>query len=218
MKSKYIFFVILMVLSCDDIIEQDISKQSVRLRAPSNGYDGNQGDLTFWWDEVDGASKYRLTVASPLIDSAEILVLDTVITKTQFTASIPSGKLQWCVMAMNGYYTTKYFCNLMTLDSIAIDEKDISDKKIVLQSPSDKLKTDEEDQILWWEKLDGAIKYHLIVASPDVSNVIKLVADTIITNNTFNVTLPVGKSQWCVKGKNGTYETTYTCRTIEITE
>jgi hypothetical protein len=219
MKTKQILFIaILLIMSCDDIIEQDISDKTLLLRAPTDGYQTNMGDLTFWWNEVEGASKYRLTIASPYVDTADVIVLDTVIASTSFKTSIPAGEMQWCVKALNGYYETAYACHTLVTDSVVVDETDISAEKIVLQSPSDKYSTTETDQILWWQKLDGATKYHLIIASPDVANANVLIADTVITKNTFEVTLPVGKSQWCVKGQNGTYETTYTCRSIEITE
>jgi hypothetical protein len=219
MKIRYLFYVaIMVVISCDDIIEKDIADDTMVLHAPSNGYKGHQGKHTFWWDEVNGASKYRLTIASPYVDSADFVVLDTIITKNKFEATMPAGNIQWCVKAMNGYYETKYGCNSIVLDSVLVEETDISADKIVLQSPSDKHTTNLTDQIFWWEKLDGVTQYHLIVASPDVSNATTIIADTVITKNTFEMTMPVGKAQWCVQGENTQYKTTYTCRSLEITE
>jgi hypothetical protein len=220
MRNRHLYFciMIMFMISCDDIFEKDISGNTVVLRAPADGYHTNMGDLTFSWNEVEGALGYQLTIASPYVDSADVVVMDTVITKTTFKTSIPSGNLQWCVKALNGYYGTASSCHSIISDSVFIDETNISTKKIVLQSPSDKYSTTETDQVLWWEKLDGATKYHVIIASPDVVNATVLIADTVITKNTFEISLPVGKSQWCVKGQNGTYETTYTCRSIEITK
>jgi hypothetical protein len=220
MKNRYLYFcvVIVSMISCDDIFEKDISGEAVVLRAPADSYRTNMGDVTFSWYGIEGASGYQLTIASPYVDSADVIVLDTVITKTVFKTSIPSGNFQWCVTALNGYYQTTSACHTIVADSTVIEDTNISTEKIVLQSPSDKFSTTETDQILWWEKLDGATQYHVIIASPDVANASVLIADTVITKNTFEISLPVGKSQWCVKGENGTYETAYTCRSIEITK
>ncbi|MDP4209203.1 MAG: hypothetical protein Q8928_10355 [Bacteroidota bacterium] len=97
-----------------------------------------------------------------------------------------------------------------------IFEKDLSGKKIVLLAPSDSLKTELTTTTFWWEKLDGALSYNLQVVSPSFNHVEKILADTTVTVNKFTLTLYPGKFEWRIKALNGSSQTAYFLRSMEV--
>jgi hypothetical protein len=108
------------------------------------------------------------------------------------------------------------FSLLMAFACDDILEKDISDKAITLHTPPDELSTPETDQLFWWEALDGATSYQVLIASPDFQNPTALLLDSTVTNDKLSIVLPVGDYEWCIRGKNSAYETAYACRKLYI--
>jgi hypothetical protein len=100
----------------------------------------------------------------------------------------------------------------------AILEQDISNKEIVVKTPSDELITRETQHIFWWNCLKGASAYEVMIVSPDMENPIMLVLDSVVTVNRLQYTLPVGDYEWCVRGSNSGYSTEYFCRTLTVIE
>ena len=68
MKNIYIscfFLFAFLITSCTDFVEKDISKKTVAILAPPDGYVTYSVTLTFWWQEIDGAENYSLQVVRP---------------------------------------------------------------------------------------------------------------------------------------------------------
>ena len=108
-----------------------------------------------------------------------------------------------------------FFLMLIACDDIL--ETDITKDKIVLRTPSDELSTTETELLFWWESLDGASSYQVLITAPDFENPTALLLDSTVTADRLVLTLPVGDCEWCVRGKNSAYETAYTCRKLHIT-
>lgn len=115
MNRLLIFFMILLAFSCDDIFETDISDDMVVLRTPSEGYATSSQSITFWWDSLEGADEYELQVVSPDMATANVLVIDTVIVKTQFAMTLTTGQYEWCVKGMNNGYETALACRSLEI-------------------------------------------------------------------------------------------------------
>lgn len=96
-------------------------------------------------------------------------------------------------------------------------ETNIRDKQIVMHTPADSASVLAGNITFWWEKLSGARSYQLLIVSPDNLNPTTLVLDSVIATNQFSIELSEGKYQWCVKGINDGYQTTLSCRSLEIT-
>ena len=111
-KLHKLIFLLLLAVSCDDILVHDLSKDTVTPRTPAEGYEGTRDQaVIFWWEELDGATEYELVVASPDITNPQVLALDTVLTKTQISiTTIPVGTYQWCVRGINSNYKTDFAC------------------------------------------------------------------------------------------------------------
>jgi hypothetical protein len=97
-----------------------------------------------------------------------------------------------------------------------IIEKDITKKELVLIAPGDNLRTSIASQTFWWEELAGARTYNLQIVSPSFESVETVLADTVLTKNKFLINLYPGKFEWRLKAQNGSYESAYILRSIEI--
>ena len=109
------FLFLLFFLSCEDIIERDITGDEVVLKTPSAGYATSIQEQIFWWDEIVGATHYELMIVSPDILAPDILLLDTVIIKNQFTWELDTGRYEWCVKGLNSSYETENSCRLLEI-------------------------------------------------------------------------------------------------------
>jgi hypothetical protein len=113
-KGKYLVGALLlaaMVQGCAEALEKDLSKQTVRLVAPSDGIVApDSSAMTFAWDSLDGASRYTVQVVSPSFDSTVGLYADTTVKGFFFT--LPQltvrGRYQWRVMGSNTTSSSAY--------------------------------------------------------------------------------------------------------------
>ena len=108
--------VLCFVISCDDITEKDIRDDVVVLMTPAADLVSADGDVTFWWNHLEGATEYELTIASPDFDNPQELVLDTIIVKNQFTMTLESRKYEWCVTPINSAYVATANCRLLEIE------------------------------------------------------------------------------------------------------
>jgi hypothetical protein len=95
-------------------------------------------------------------------------------------------------------------------------EKDISKKELVLIAPGEDIRTAVATQTFWWEDLAGALTYNLQIVSPSFDYVERVIADTIVVKNKFSINLFPGRFEWRIKAQNGSYETSFVVRTLEI--
>jgi hypothetical protein len=110
-RVLYGLAIIVLLQGCAEVLEKDLSKEKVQLVAPSNGISAPDSvALTFAWDSLDGASQYRLQIASPSFDSIVQLIADTPV--AGMFLSLPAfsiaGKYQWRVMASNTSSSSPY--------------------------------------------------------------------------------------------------------------
>src|ERR1044072_7096752 len=129
-----LIFTVALLVSCDDVLEKDIADETVSLRTPVDGYETTTQNVSFWWEPVEGATSYELTIASPDLEHAAIIVLDSVITAKQLSTKLEEGAYQWCVKAINGGYETAYSCHSITIADVI--EKDITTETVLLRGPS----------------------------------------------------------------------------------
>jgi hypothetical protein len=117
--SKYCFFVSAFLLftlsSCEDITVDSLSGQKINIIAPLDSLTTSNSSNTFVWENVQGAEKYEFQVASPKFDSVVRFVLDSTFTKNSISYSLPSGKYQWRIKAINSGSQTSYFTRTITI-------------------------------------------------------------------------------------------------------
>lgn len=109
-----------------------------------------------------------------------------------------------------------FFTALSLLSCEAIFVENISDKKINVVSPADKIELSEAKVVFAWNEIADTDVYRLRVATPDFKNATKIVLDTTITKSMFTKELTTGSYEWSIIGKNSDYETLETVSSFVI--
>ncbi|MFD2916849.1 hypothetical protein [Psychroserpens luteus] len=119
MKRTFLIVLLVFLLSsCDDIIEvENISENVITVLAPTNNSVLTQGDIIFSWNDVQDATQYRLQLATPSFENASQILLDSIVTITNFSKSLELGNYEWRVRAENSEYQTIY-----TTQNFAVEE------------------------------------------------------------------------------------------------
>lgn len=112
---KSMGIVILLLTGCSDIFEKNISEKRVDLVAPADQAETFHPVLTFAWEEVEGATDYRLIVVSPSFEEAQLYVLDTLIAGHQFSRQLQPGRYEWKVRPENSAYQGLYTSRVVTV-------------------------------------------------------------------------------------------------------
>ena len=114
MKRFFILPLLLLACGACDILEEDISKDPVRVIAPTD-------TVKFRWQGVEYATGYEFTLVSPSFEYADRLVADTVIYADSlsrsygFDATLCAGRYQWRVTAFNSGYNAVGEINTLTV-------------------------------------------------------------------------------------------------------
>ncbi len=97
-------------------------------------------------------------------------------------------------------------------------EEDLDGYGLVLLTPPDAYSTSANVVVLRWETVPRAEGYRVQVATPDFQNPVLLLHDSLVTSNTFSLSLSPGTYRWRVRGENPNSHTSYYERTLTITE
>lgn len=95
-------------------------------------------------------------------------------------------------------------------------EQDISAKKVTVIAPGNNVQLTDFDVSFFWENNADVISYRLQVATPNFTSPHKVLLDTLITNNTFDVTLTENDYQWRVRAENSAYQGVYTSQFFSV--
>lgn len=182
--NKFFFPILLLAIfsSCDDILEEDISNDMVATISPAAGEEIYSNVISFKWKELDGADKYRLQVLA----GGESVVLDSLVSSTNFTYSLSPGTYQWRVRGENFAYKTDYtFPQEFTL----IETDDLTNQQVLLIGPQSGTYTNQPTLTFSWTPLTAAQYYDFELVNVTNGN-ITVHQETDITTTYF--TLPSG--------------------------
>jgi threonine aldolase len=101
-------WLLLILFSCSQTLERPLENDKVELIAPANNVTTTFRSNTYVWEELEGATKYRLQIASPRFDSIVRFITDTTVSKTNLTLTLDSGRYEWRVKALNNSSSSKY--------------------------------------------------------------------------------------------------------------
>lgn len=90
--------------SCKEIIAKNISSDVPVLIVPSVNDTVQFNPVQFKWEEVDGATRYRLQVVTPGFTNISYFTLDTIVTGTAFYAALDSAGYELKLTALNAGY------------------------------------------------------------------------------------------------------------------
>jgi predicted secreted protein len=219
-KIYNILFVglLMLMISCGDIIDADLSKDKIELVAPGDSIITTSSEIKFLWEANEEAVNYSFQLVSPSFDKVEELVLDVLLDDNNTEKTLPEGKYSWRVKANNSSTKTRYASRYFEII------KDLSREDIEVLSPADDLVISiandavisSADIIFQWSLISGARDYRLEIASPSFSQSEKILLDTILVEERVSKTLGIGKYEWRIKARNAKTESKYIYRRIEI--
>jgi hypothetical protein len=195
--------------SCGIIDEKDISKNKIMLYAPKNELRSKLYTINYWWEELPGASKYRLQIVltdTSFRDSMG-LVLDTLSTKTQFKKTMAPGCYLWSVTGVNGAYKTLR----SDIWKLKVDSTSIAGQELTITTPgADTLYTKNPALSISWSELIGAKEY---VVQLDTSG--SIVLDKSVADLNYKYTFTANQVYTLgIYAKNGLQKSNTTRRTI----
>mgnify|MGYP003604328095 CR=1 FL=1 len=187
--------------SCDDILEEDISNDTIQVISPIKDAKIESNVVNFKWNSIKGADKYRIQVFEP----NQVLILDSLITKTNITLPLKAGSYIWRVRGENYAYESIYSfpSNFST-----IIPDDLTNQQVILSSPENDKFLNYINVSLNWKALEKATSYSVIVLNTATSQEIYSKTDLTSTSVTLDLaSLADGTYEWRLKAKNTSSET-----------
>jgi len=158
-------FLSVLIVSCSEFIEKDVSDQKVFLIAPSDSLESSRYNQTFSWEAVEGAQTYRLQIAAGSFDSISYMVEDTLIKTTKMGLVLEPGKYQWRVRAQNSGSSSLYSTN-----TLIIHESSLVNQQVQLKAPGIDFVTNQKDVTFSWYGIFGAQVYRLQIDTNNFAN------------------------------------------------
>jgi hypothetical protein len=202
---------VILNFSCDDILEKDISNDTIQVISPANDTKIESNIVNFAWNSTKGVDKYRIQI----FESNQVLVLDSLTTKTNITLPLKAGNYIWRVRGENYAYESIYSfpSNFST-----IIPDDLTNQQVILSSPENDKFVNFINISLNWVALDNATNYSVKIVNTATNQEIfskDSISDTYITLDVPN--LADGNYEWRVKAKNTDTETKqYSSRKFNI--
>lgn len=112
MSRKYInklllLFISLSLFGCKDFIEKNISKETPVLILPANQDTIPVNPVHIKWEELEGATKYRIEIVSPTFANIQSYPLDSIVSGTNFFFGLDSAQYEIRITGLNAGYGSK---------------------------------------------------------------------------------------------------------------
>ncbi|MCW3071750.1 MAG: hypothetical protein JWO44_1640 [Bacteroidetes bacterium] len=211
-KTAFLLSAVLAVilLSCEDFIEKDLGKKSLTVNSPADNAVSLTFNVTFWWDELKGASKYQLQVVRPSFAAMQEFVVDTSVSGDRVVLTLSPGTYQWRIRAKNSSSATEYITRILTIDSTL----NLSGQPLSLFSPADDSWTNHLLTNFSWQTLPNTDYYVLQLLLNGALLHTQSYAAPVTTGS---YTFPAeGTYEWRVFAQNGSSNSSYYTRTITI--
>lgn len=213
MKKKLYILLIgtLSLLSCEEgglLIEKDISADLVVLLAPGENAQIASNSIRFDWQALEDANSYELQVVTPNFDNPQQFVVNEILDSlTSFESILNENAYEWRIRAKNSNYETAYASAAFEVIPVI----DFSDNTVVLLTPENNIITNQANQQMSWEIVEGATLYRVQFLENEV-----VVFEESTTETALLSTLPEGDLEWQVRAENGSENTAYSKRTILV--
>ncbi len=205
--------------SCKEIIAEDITGDTPELIVPTVNDTVQSNPVLFKWEPLEGASKYRLQVASPGFANISQYALDTTVTVTEFSFALDSNEYELKLTALNGGYTSQTLGPVKFWVGVSPSG---GGNSVVLSSPEDGAYVNGEFDQFSWNPLTGTSSYEFSLrkgTSFETGQIIHfqngISTSTLTLPSTVNLT--EGTYHWGVKAYlSGGVETIYTKRALLV--
>ena len=185
----------LMLVSCTDLLEPDLSNDLVVLNTPLDNDSLQSFTVNFWWDELEGVQEYRLQIVEGDFDLPIALSLDTIISNNVFDFVFTPGRYSWRIKGMNNSTETKFTSRDFTI----LPNQDLNQEQIILNLPQDNSFLNSSNVNLSWFLNSKADDYLV-----DVKENGSLILPTfVVAIDNQDVSLIEGIYSWTVQGRLG---------------
>lgn len=189
------------MFSCEDILEEDISDDIVQIISPTKDGVIESNVVNFKWNNLKGADKYRIQI----YEYDQVLILDSLTTKTSLTLPLAAGNYIWRVRAENYAYQSTYSFPSNFATNIP---DDLTNQQVILLTPDSDKYMNYITVSLNWESLDKATSYSVKVINTVTGREAFSQNDLTDTNITIDLPEPAdGNYEWRIKAKNTESET-----------
>jgi len=195
---------VLLFSSCNAIFEKDITDKDLTLVLPVNGQVYSTNQVNFKWEELEGATDYRIEIVSPNYANIQSFILDTLVSGDTYSYILSPGNYEFQIRAENSAYKSNFVGPFsITIDSVS----DLSNQLVQLLLPQSDFYTNSTSINCSWQNLYAADKYEFQLRSGlDFNNsnsTSHIMTDIYSTNYTIpsNV-LQEGKFSWGIKAHN----------------
>ncbi|MAY21695.1 MAG: hypothetical protein CMC74_02845 [Flavobacteriaceae bacterium] len=199
-------------VSCEDILEEDISGDFVNTIFPKEGDTVEGNTVQFLWNSLEGAESYTLQVYSNTS-----LVLDTTVTTSNYEGTFTSSLYEWRIKAENNGYETQY---TFPESFEVITSLDLTNQSVILTNPSEGLYTNNASIIYAWEALVAAETYTFELLKTETSGTTLVYLEEGLTTTSLSLDATVmdqdAAYSWRVKAVNATSETSFSSRNLYL--
>lgn len=199
-------------ISCEDILEEDISNDVVQMIFPLNNQEIYSNIVHFQWQELDGADKYRIQI----FNTNAGVEIDSLVTTTNFNYPMAQGDYQWRVRGENSAYQSNYTFNT---NFSVFETDDLTSQQVVLTSPTDNFYTNNTSLILNWQALNAADSYSFeLVNVTNGQTIVNQQTGLTITSLTLSNSIlqTNAQYQWKIKAINTTSQSVYSSRNFYL--
>ena len=207
-----ILIMIITLIACDDILEEDISNDVVQITSPMEGAMIDDNTVQFSWQNLEGADNYRIQI----IKSNQEYELDSLVSTNTFTQILDQGSYQWRVKGENFAYQTSF--NFPVNFSIETS-LDLSGQSVVLLTPSENLYTNNKDIIFSWEEIAIADSYSfMLIKNLNGEQTVYQQEDILTESLSIEASSLDEDSEyiWKVKAVNGSSETSFSQKSFFV--
>ncbi|MBI34098.1 MAG: hypothetical protein CMP67_01880 [Flavobacteriales bacterium] len=162
-KIGFTLLTIVFAVSCAKWISIDISDESVVLLSPFDDQSDSIQNKTFVWEELEGATQYRLQIVSKSFDSIYDFVLDSAVSNTSFSITLIPNFYEWRLRGENNDFNSLWSTRKLNIKGSA----SLENQEITINSPSNGLNTNKMSQTFKWNSLISAQDYLITIIDED---------------------------------------------------
>lgn len=210
-----IFILCLLMISCSDFLEDDITDDTIILLTPADGNLSLQNAQQFIWESLEGATGYEIQIVTPSFDSIAAFTVKTDLgNTTQYDTTLSGGQYEWKIIGYNsGFEVESAIYQFQIMEDTA---GSLVGQAINLIAPDDDLFTNDSSITFLWQSLPNAMTYSIQVADPDFSNSTFVFVDEETAEDNYSTTLPEGTYRWRVRAENDVSVSPYIERVLTI--
>jgi hypothetical protein len=199
------------LFGCSAFFETNIEEETIEILSPIDSLVSSNLTITFWWNRIDGADRYKLQVVSTDFDHVTRIIADTSLSTDKFQWTFTPGAYSWRIKAYNSGYSTAYQYGSFRIDTV----NDLSNQQILLVFPPNQYAGNSTQVKLQWMQLYSATNFRVVLERNHWGG--EAMLDTLLEKPVTTLTLPLeGIYYWGVQAINSKSNTPYSVRTFTI--